>query len=160
LQISESIDKYAGVPGLSLLQNPWEMLATYRTIMSTRLGAKVLPILTEAQWVHRRLLFALGVALAVLIVGLQAIVRLLLFVLANSLPLASKWLALRLEWPSLVMWIESLPHTSAPTLIAIGILGLASSYGLRKIAGRMWEYELLLTSSLKQLDTKRVKKRP
>ena len=163
LQISEGIDKYAGVPGLSLLQNPWDRLATYRTIMSGRLGRKGRPILTEAQWVHRRLLFALGVALAVLIVGLQAIVRLLLYGFTTWLPLTSKWLLINFQalplnfqvFP-LTSWVESLPHTSLPSLVGIGIIGIASSLGLRKIAGRMWEYELLLTSSLTQLDSNEV----
>jgi len=37
LRIAEDLESYAGLPGLSALQSPWDRLTTYRTIIADRL---------------------------------------------------------------------------------------------------------------------------
>lgn len=66
---------------LSVLNTPWELLATFRTLMMDKFAEQDLHILHEVDRVHSRLLFALGVHLAVLLVALQALIRLVFQVL-------------------------------------------------------------------------------
>lgn len=146
LQIFESLEQHTGLQGLPILQNPWERLATYRILVSGKVGDKGRPILTEAEWVHRRLLFALGVALALLLLSLQTILRLLLLGLHKL-----KLFALGPE--DFIAWVNSLPAINLLTLLILAAFSLAASFGMRRIAARWWQYELLLTCSLIHLDS-------
>ena len=139
LRIAEALTRYTGLNNLSLMQNPWDRLATYRTIVSGRVGDEGRPILTEAEWVHRRLLFAIGVSLAVLLLALQALLGFLL-ILFHKLP---------------VLAVLPSPHYSPGRLVLLTFIGLVSSFGLREMAGRWWEYELLLTCSLSRSEQER-----
>lgn len=146
LQISEALELHTGLQGLPILQNPWERLATYRILVSGKVGDKGRPILTEAEWVHRRLLFALGVALALLLLFLQATLRLLLLGF-HKLKLFT------LGPEDFTSWVDSLPAINVLTLLIIAAFSLTASFGLRRIAARWWQYELLLTCSLIRLDS-------
>lgn len=144
LRISQDLTRYAGLPGLSALESPWDRLSLYRTVMTDRLGDGASAILAEADATHRRFLFALGVALALLLVTLQSV---LLFVLSSLRGVRT-----------LSLWIakSGLPHVDERlALFFLAGLGLLASLLLRRVAGRLWEQEFLLTSSLTRIDSKR-----
>lgn len=107
---------------MELLEVPWEVLATYRTLVAGRLGAETKPILSAVESVHHRLLFALGVALALLLTAIQAAVWLFVY-----------------PWAPHAHWV----------LVFVGAVALAvSSFGLRWVAGRLWREAFYLTASL------------
>ena len=129
LRVCAGLAEYAGLQGLTGLESPWDRLAMFRAIVAGRVSPQGGPILAEAEAVHRRLLFALSMALVALIVALEATARIVVVHtrLAGYLPLP--------PMPPALVW----------TLL---ILGVAASVGLRRVAGRWWEHELLLTCSL------------
>jgi len=81
------------------------------------------------------MLFALGVALALLLVALQSW---LLFAIHCMPEILSG------RWPTSVH--DCLERESI--LVIMSFFELAASIGLRRVAGRLWEQELLLTCSL------------
>ncbi len=139
LRISQDLTRHAGLPGLSALESPWDRLTLYRTVMADRLGEGASAILSEADATHRRFLFAVGVALALLLVTLQSILLFALSYLRGVQPL-SRWIAQ-----------AGLPHVDERLLLLAG-LGLLASLLLRRVAGRLWEQELLLTCCLTRID--------
>jgi hypothetical protein len=130
LRIAQDLDELVRLQGLSSLDIPWDRLVIYRTIMAGRVGEKGKTILTEADSIHRRFLFALGVAMALFLLAFQSLIRLIL---------------------SMTPWNASLPHIPVIWLVVIAFLAGLTSYSLRIVAGRWWEQELILTSSLTQL---------
>ena len=105
---------------VGLSKVPWEVLATYRTLVAGRLGTEPRPILLAAEAVYHRLLFALGVALALLLTAIQVLL-----------------------WLFVYSWA---PHW---VLVFVGAVALAvSSFGLRWVAGRLWWEAFSLTASL------------
>jgi len=141
LRIAEGLDSYGGLPGLSILLSPWDNLTTYRIIMFNRMPDKAEPLFKEADAVRGRRLFALGVGLASMLLSSEALLRLLMAIVARLRP-ASLFSRL-LE--------NHLPPASAAVLLSIAVIGIAASFGLRQVAGRSWEYELLLTCSVARL---------
>jgi len=129
LRIAEGLATFGGLQGLTRLENPWDRLAIFRTIVCGRVASRGLPILAEAEAVHRRLLFALNMALVFLLIALQALVRLVFYTLS---------------WVHLL----GLPDVPIGVLWVLVVLGIAASFGLRYVAARWWEQELLLTCSL------------
>jgi hypothetical protein len=127
MRISTALARYGGLFGVSGLETPWDRLTIYRTLVSGRLSAAGLPILQETETVHRRLLFTLAMAFVFLLIAVQAVAR---------------WIIERRN-PSL-----HFPAIPAPVLPTLAIVGLLASIGLRLIASRWWERELLLTCSL------------
>jgi hypothetical protein len=124
VQIALDLERHGKLRGLSVLESPWDRLTTYRTVMEGKMGEKAPKVFHEAGVVHQRLLFALGVAFALLILGLHFLAR------------------------ALFWWNASLPHIEVPLLIAAGSLAIAASLCLRWVGGKWWEKELLLTVSL------------
>ena len=129
LKVSILLAEYSGLQGLTGMESPWDRLAIFRAVVSGRVSPQGVPILAEAETVHRRLLFALSMALVSLIVAFEALVRLVA---------AHTWLSARLP----------LPPMPAGLVWTLLIGGVAASAGLRWVAGRWWQHELLLTCSL------------
>jgi hypothetical protein len=130
LRIAEDLQKYSGLQGLSLFETAWDWLVLYRTIMTDRVSDRGRFILTEADSIHRRFLFCQGVALAFLLVAVQTLIRFVLL----SVPLNNPFTSNNHFW-----------------LVVITSLGAFASFCLRNVAGRLWEHELILTTSLTQL---------
>jgi hypothetical protein len=124
-----------GLRGLSRGLTQWTIMATYRMIVAERLPHPAKLLFREAESVHRRRLFALGVATAFMLVALQVVVKMSLgvFGLAPSSPV-TRWLGPLVQKPSL-------------PFILLALTAAAASFGLRYVAGRLWEYESLLTCS-------------
>jgi hypothetical protein len=137
LRIQEGLDSYGGFPGLTQFLSSWDRPATYRVVILDQFPEAGKLMLKEADSATRRRLFALGVALAVMLLVIQAFARLLLM-----------WMAHIGATAFLFGWVSVLPLGRPEALWAIVILGLLVSFALRRAAGRFWEYELLLTCSL------------
>jgi len=123
LRIAEDSQRYSGLQGLSLFEAPGDRLVLYRTFMADRVGDRGKTILAEAESTHRRFLFCQGVALAFFLLALHSLSRLLLRVFTP--------------------WDTSFPSIHSVWLVVITILGALVSFGLRIVAGRWWEYELV-----------------
>jgi hypothetical protein len=121
-----------------LTRTPWGLLALARTALADSVGKKGKAVLAEADAVQRRFLFALGVALASLLIGLQALAR-----LGNALLCAVGWVLPR-------GWTYDLPEIHPLLLLVLVVSGVAASILLRWVAGRWWESQLALTSILLQ----------
>jgi len=144
LRMSQDLTRYAGLPGLSALETPWDRLSLYRTVMTDRLGKGASAILSEADAIHRRFLFAVGVALALFLVALQS--GLLALSSLHGVRPFSVWIAQL-----------GLPHLDQRlALFLLATLGILASILLRRVAGRLWEQELLLTCSLTRIDPEEV----
>ena len=131
LKITEDLTRYSGLQRLSLYESPWDRLVLYRTVMADRVGERGRTILTEADAVHRRFLFSQGVALAFLLLAVQALLRLFLLLTSSD---------------------SFFPSAKPFWLVVIVAIGVSASFGLRIAAGRWWEYEFLLTSALTRLE--------
>jgi hypothetical protein len=130
LRMAEDLQGYSGLQGLSLFETPWDWLVLYRIVMTDRVGDQGRSILTEADSIHRRFLFCQAVAFAFFLVATQSFIRyLLLDTCLNNL----------------------FPSISPLGLVVITLLGGFTSFGLRNVAGRWWEHELVLTSSISQI---------
>lgn len=136
IRIQEELELYGGLPGLSQILSSWQNLATYRSVVVDRLPRPVALLMREAESVHRRRLFALGVAFAFMLLAVQAFGRLILFFCAGF------------GWGAFSRWCKDLPAGDLAALSATTILGALASFALRQVAGRAWEYEFLLTCSL------------
>lgn len=135
IRIQDALE-VSGIYGTSQTFNNWTSLATYRIMVAEQLHKPATLILREAESVHRRRLFALGVASAFMLLAIEAALRLLLGLLPEFVP----------DW-TLSCDVARLPKAPMPILWAITILGLLVSFGLRVVGGRLWEYEFLLTCS-------------
>jgi hypothetical protein len=123
-------------------RTPWGMLALYRTVAAELLGERAKPLLKEADAVHRRFLFAQGVALASTLLALQCCARLVFWYLPAGWRDAT---FLTLHLPPM----RPLPEYIHPVaLFFIAVLGFAASYGLRRVAARWWESAFELTCIL------------
>jgi hypothetical protein len=131
IRIAESLERYGGLAGVRLSENPLGWLSLYRSVVAGRPGAKDNPLLQAADSAHRRLGFALGTSLALLCVGLQALLRFLL---------------------SFVWQLARPPLPALGLLCIVGVGGVAASFALRWAAGRWWRQELLLTCAITQID--------
>jgi hypothetical protein len=128
LQIASEFPSRTGRIGLSqFLRTPWGSLTFYRTLVADAVSERDKSVLAEAETVHRHILFAEGVALAFLLLALQASARL---VCHWALP------------------EEALPRVPWPALVGLLVLGVGASFGLRMVAGRWWETEYTLTRVL------------
>lgn len=122
-RIDREIYENIALPGISTLSIPWDRFVLYRTIMANKATAKVHPVLDEAEVMHRRFLFSLGVALAFAFVTVECV-----FVAVVVL--------LRPGGASL---------TTVSLLMLMGLGAALASVGLRVSAGRWWELEEILT---------------
>ena len=138
LTIAEDLERLAGGGGLSSLASPWDRLVIYRALVASRLGDRGKAILAEADILHRRFRFAMGVALAVFLVAIQSFFRLILVVLGFFLD-------------AILTWNSMLPSVSPILLLCITAIGLWASFELRRFAIRMWELERYLSSSLSNI---------
>ena len=129
MRISAAMALYGGLFGVSRLETPWDRLTIFRTLVSGRLTAIEQPILLETEAVHRRLLFTLAMAFVAFLIAAQAVARSII----------------ELHPKSRQLYLPAVPPPMLPTLIVVGFL---ASVGLRLIASRWWERELLLTCSL------------
>ncbi|HEX3681642.1 MAG TPA: hypothetical protein VHU83_03800 [Bryobacteraceae bacterium] len=132
LRLQEDIQNL-GLPGLSITVNRWANLSIYRILVGERLTQPAALVLREAETVHRRCLFAIGVANAMMLVAFQAFLRILL-----------------------QLWLPAKAATAlfgvSPTFSNIGLTVVVAvttvlSLTLRYVAGRFWEIEFLLTCS-------------
>ncbi len=137
LRIAEDLARLAGVDSLPALAGPWDGLVIYRTFVADRVGERGKAILTEADTFHRRFLFSMGVALAVYLLAIQALIRFILHFFGKAF-----------HESIFTSWNQTLPAISPFWLAAITIFGLGASLELRQIAIRMWELERDLTESL------------
>jgi len=145
LAISEQLEEFSGVSGLSSSASPWDRLAIYRVLAAARLGDQVKPVVTEADDLHRRFLSTMGLASALLLLAAQAAARLFLFVLSEA------WRALFL--PGQVPDLSSkLPPIHPAVMGAVCLAAAIASWSLREFALRAWELERYLTFSLCRLE--------
>ena len=112
------------------------MLSLSRTSLADLVGPHGKALIAEADAVHRRFLFALGLALASLLLGLEALARLFNAALCG------------LGWVLPEKWDFELPAIHSLLLAALAAIGLATSFLLRWVASRWWESKLTLTSIL------------
>lgn len=142
LQVSEALDRHLGLAAASNMQRfyktIWDFLATFRTVISGTLDNSKRPVLSEAEAVHRRLLFGLGVGFALLLLAVESLARLVLYFISRP----------QHDPPESANWLEKLPVLDLPLLCLIIVFGLLGSFALRWVAGRWWVQELLLTSAL------------
>lgn len=134
LHVLKQIEGF-GLSGVSTLSS-WTNLAIYRTLVAERLLHPATLVLQEAERVHRRRLFALGVGFALIVVSVQGLIRTILLVASEIFAKSPAALSL-----------ASLPATSLGALLSITLLTGAASFGLRWVAGRFWECKFLLTCS-------------
>jgi hypothetical protein len=133
--ILEDLPPRTQLAGLSrLLRTPWSWLSFYRTIVAHEVGEKGKVILEEAEIVHRRLSFAMGVSLTLLVIALQSMVRLLL---------------MGVEYR--VGGTYNFPEVGLITLLLLTVGELLTSFALRFVAGRWWETVFALTTTLYKL---------
>ena len=114
---------------------PWELLTVYRTVAAGRLSESGEPVLLSTGNTHNRLLFALGVGLALLLTSLQAAGK-FAYSLAGAILSKTEQPACSDGW----------------VYVAVAIVGLGGSLALRWAAGQLWERELYLTCSLLEFD--------
>jgi len=129
IEISEDLRRFTHIQGLSVLESQWDLLAIYRIVVSDVAGEKATPLIAEAESVHSRMLFAMGVSLTLWLIVIQLILSLVF---------------------SLYSWSDQLPDIAMPLAISMIILGVLGSFGLRWVASRWWQYELILTCRLSQ----------
>lgn len=137
LRIADDLVRLSRIGGLSSLADPLEWLSVYRTLVADEVGEKRKAVLTEADTLHRRCLFCTGVALAVYLTAIQALIRLILYLSGKAFVESI-----------FTSWNKTLPLISPFWLAAITIFGLWASFELRQVAIRMWELERYLTASL------------
>ncbi len=123
----------APIDGLSRLCS-WEWLQMCRTLLANYTGEKHKAILAEAERLHRRFLFSMGVALALFLVAFQALLRFIIFALGNF-------------WDFLNQWCNTLPNVNPFLLIIIAVLGFWSSSEMRRIADNISYRELYLIAN-------------
>lgn len=138
VRISNELERLSGQVGLSDLIDPWDWPVVYRTFMADRVGEENRSVLTEAETLRRRFLFAMGVSLALYLLGMQSLLRIFLY-----------------DVGAFVKSVRAFSESSFPSigplnLVVITVLGLWASYLLRQVAIRMWELERYLTASLAQ----------
>ena len=131
IRITEDLQKFGGLQGQSMAVSPWELLETYRVIMSGRIGCEGSPIVAEAESIHRRLIFTLGVSLALLILAVESTSRLIIFAISEA-----------------TIWDPKLPEISWPLLLALLVIPALGSIVLRLVAGHWWQYEIFLTRGI------------
>lgn len=128
IRIAESLGRLGE---RAAVNNPLRLLSLYRTVVSGRPGLQEGSLIQAADSAHRRLVFVLGTALALLSVSLQALLRL----------------------PFSFVCHAKQPPRLAPELLAIvGLGGVAASFALRWAAGRWWRQELWLTCAITESD--------
>ena len=139
LDVAEMLEGVYGVNSMPLLPQPGERLSLFRTIASDVFKEKISSIIAEAEILHRRLMFSLGVALALLFLALSTAAR--LFVAG----LAAFWNNRQLR-----DWTQH--HESSVVLLLVVTVGtLYASFKLRRVAAQCWERELVLTLSIARL---------
>src|SRR5262249_39615811 len=135
-RLEREVLKRARVMGLSSLlhRTTWGLLQFFRAAVADEVGEKGKAVLVEAEAVHRRVLFAQGVALAMLLVALECGVR-----------LVPCLVGLFTDWKAP---LPAVPEIHWVWLVCLLVGGLATSYSLRVAAGRWWETEFALTCIL------------
>lgn len=132
LVVAQDLERLSGISGLSSFASPWDRLVIYRALKAGRVGDKGLSILVAADTYHRRCLFCMGMALALLLVAIQSLLRFLLLILPCILG----------------SWHSAFPPVSSSWLIVLGLFGVWASFELRQVAIRLWGLERYLTASL------------
>jgi hypothetical protein len=118
----------AGVQGLTRIQSRWDILRIYRVFVRGRLYDDGKDVIVAAYSAHRRFWFLLSLFLAVLLIGVQAAIRLCLLAFQTSLP----------HWEPVMLMVLFVSST------------LLSSF-IRYFAGRSWQEELVLTCGITRL---------
>lgn len=131
LRISEDLETFGGLQGQVVARSQWDLLSTYRAVMSGRVGEVGRPIVAELEAMHRRVLFALGVSAALLILAVVAVSKIFL-------PFALLQFG----------WSPQPPEIGFPSLLAIAIGATLGCFLLRLVAGHWWLAELFLTRAL------------
>jgi hypothetical protein len=136
LAIRELLERVYGLGSMVLLQQLGDQLTVFRALASDAFKDRVSGIVSEAETLHRRILFALGVALALLFLAYSAAGRLL--VTGAATLWGNKGLH---DWHS--------QHPVSTILLAAVIGGsLYVSFKLRRVAAQCWDRELVLTLSI------------
>jgi hypothetical protein len=116
LSLGSRLDELLG--GINRLPpSPYELVSAFRVTASGNLAAAWHPLADTVEDVNRRRLFAQGMALSLLLLALQCLVRLS---------------------------IHATEHVHG-ALYAVAVFALAAGFGLRLAASRLWEQELLYT---------------
>lgn len=150
INIALTLREQVGLEKLSKRLTPWDWLTTYRSLMSEKAGGGPDRVVADAESAHRRLLFCLGVSLAVSLIALQSFAKLGLLVV---LTLSSSDVSRTETWAmSNTDWINVLP------LAAMTVVGVLISFGLRQAAGQWWERELILTCSLAKASSEKLRR--
>jgi hypothetical protein len=124
-RIDREIYLAISLPGISTLSIPWDRLVLYRTIVASQPLFKGQAVLVEAEVMHRRFLFSLGVALAFAFAALQCFCAAAVVALRGGHGAAG----------------------ATSVFAAAGVTTVIASGALRVVAGRWWELEQLLTYS-------------
>lgn len=151
MRIEEDLELLTGTGRRSITANPWDRLVVYRCLKSDQLKNLAESRLREADNFYRRYLFSMGMAVSVLLVAVQAIIRFLVDIISCSRPDLYTWCGQVPGSFFLVMpdtkYLIGLPIPPFWSFL-IFIFGLFISFELRRIAFRMWALETFLTSRL------------
>lgn len=151
LKIEEGLEKISREIGLPVLADPNVLPAdravAFRNFVSGRVGQIGEGVILQADYYHKRFLFSIGMAVALLIFSIQMVLRLVVD-FYNAISSMSQLMSLVNCWnnecPSMVPDWFIAPHGA----IIISVVGVWVSFELRQVAFRMWELERYLTASL------------
>jgi hypothetical protein len=134
LRLHEELER-CGLRGLTKALTQWTIFATYRMVVAERLPQPARLLFRETESVHRRRLFALGVATAFMLLSVQVLIKMSL----GLFSLAPGW--------RITHWLGPLVEQPSLPFILLALTAAGASFGLRYVAGRLLEYESLLTFS-------------
>ena len=132
--IENELEQLSGIIETLQIASPWNRLVIYRTFIADKFGERCPAVLKQAQRVHRRFRFSMGVSCAILLLSIQLIILMYIEVFQ--------------QFPN-QSWIYFSPQLLK--FLVFTIISLLVSLSLRQMAFRMWKLELYLTSSLTRL---------
>lgn len=135
LIILEGLERLSGPIGLVEFTNPWDQPVAFRTLVADRVSDKN-NALMQADNFYKRFLFSMGMAVALLILAMQCVVRIVLEILAMVHPFGID-----------VVSADALPSIGMVWLVVLSVAACWAAFELRHVAIRMWELERYLTAT-------------
>lgn len=143
LDLSDALTGFLSQDYMILLQRVNEQMSVFRVLAADRLKDNAVSMLAEAEIVRRRILFSLGVALALLLFAASAFARL-------AVTLYVQWGRWQVDW---IRKLDKANDVPIALLIVIIFISLYASKKLRRVAAHCREHELILTLAImKRLD--------
>ena len=116
----------------------WEWLRMCGILLASYTDEDYKYILAEIESLHRRFLFSMNISLALFLVALQALLRLIIFVLD-------------IFWVLFNQLHDNLPTINIFFLVVIAVISFWSSLEMRRIANNLFHRELYLIACLKPI---------